>query len=174
MKKNPTTSSSPHGYYVLRSPRQSTTLVLRIPGRRLFPSSLLHLSRNVIATWKDWTKEALICVYISSLAIEWQRSRIRREKTQNNGTTKSRASLSFFLSQKQRKRKRSTGNASVLCFVVCLWRDFLSLSRSLSFPYNLLQKKKQREMMMRSSSSSFPSTFGSEEDAERAEKTERG
>jgi hypothetical protein len=95
----------------------------------------------------------------------------KREK-QNNGTTKSRASLSFFLSQKQRtQRKRSTGNASLLCFVVCLWRDF-SLS-SLSFPCNLLQKKKQRDndaffFVF------FSVYFGSEEDAERAEKTERG
>ena len=43
----------------------------------------------------------------------------------------------------------------------------ISLSASLSFPYNLLQKKKQREITMRSSSSSFPSTSG-------AKKTQKG
>ena len=49
----------------------------------------------------------------------------------------------------------------------------ISLSASLSFPYNLLQKKKQRDndaffFVF------FSVYFGSEEDAERAEKTERG
>ena len=41
-------------------------LVLRVPGSSR--PSRLHLSRTVIATWKDWTKEARICVSIYLLS----------------------------------------------------------------------------------------------------------
>jgi hypothetical protein len=66
-------------------------------------------------------RSAHVCFYISSLAIEWQYSRIKERKRRTAAPQKSRASLS----------------GKCFCSLrrgVSLWRDFLSLSRSLSFP----------------------------------------
>ena len=59
--------------------------------------------------------------------------------------------------------------------MVCLWRDFLSLSSLSLFPTtNVLQKKTQSDDDALFFVVSFSVYFGSDEDAERAEKTERG
>jgi hypothetical protein len=94
-------------------------LVLRIPKGRLFPS-LLHLSRNAIATCKDWTKEALICVYISSLAARIAKKPKKREKAERRNPHESVARFSLFFSLFL--SQRSTESASFTsCFI---WRDF--------------------------------------------------
>ena len=93
-KKNPTTSSSPRGYYVssFASSKHRSFFAFR-EGARVLRVSIFRapsLPRGRIGR----KKRACVFLYLLSL-LEWQRK--RREK-QNNGTTKSRALLSPFLS----------------------------------------------------------------------------
>ena len=107
-------------------------------------------------------------LYLLSL-LEWQRK--RREK-QNNGTTKSRALLSPFLSlaESANAAKEERGK-----YASYLWRDFLSLEESvvsLKFASEEYEAERDTDALF---FVFFSVLFGSDEDAERrAEKTERG
>ena len=82
-------------------------------------------------------------------------------------------SLSSSRRSSERGERGARGNASFLCFVVCLWRDF-SLGESV-FSLKCASEEEAERDNDAFFFVFFSVHFGSEEDAERgAEKTERG
>jgi hypothetical protein len=109
-----------------------------------------------------------LCLYIFSRSSGKEKEEREAEQRHHK---KSRFSLFLPLAEAANAAKEEHGK----CFYSLLRGLSLErfLSPSLSFPCNLLQKKKQRDndaffFVF------FSVYFGSEEDAERAEKTERG